>query len=160
MKSLLKPQDKKRLDEAGKQELTAQNMYRNLANCTQRAGYFGVSKFFKSESKDEGKHYQEIADFVNDRGDELAVLSIPAQTYEGESLKDAFEHAFDAEVQLGEFYEEFYKETDDEAVKQFLLSYIERQRVAVGEYFDFLATLDVCGKNEAALLLFDQSFKA
>jgi ferritin len=159
MKSLLAKEDKKRLDEAAQRELTAQNMYRYLHNCVQSKGYFGAAKLFKAEAKDEGKHYDEIVDFVNARGAEAEVLAIPAQDVEGETLKEIFGIAFDAEVQLGEFYEEFYRTTKDITVQQFLLGYIERQRDAVGEYFDYLATLDVCGDNAAAVLLFDQSLK-
>jgi ferritin len=157
MKSLLSKEDKKKLDLSAQQELTAQNMYRYLHNCMQSKGYFGAADFFKKEAKDEGKHYDEIVEFVNSRGDETEVLAIPAQDLEGDGIKDAFGHAFDAEVSLGEFYEDFYNATNDITVKQFLLSFIERQRVSVGEYFDLLSTLERCGNNEAAILLFDQS---
>lgn len=157
MKSLLSTTDKKALDKAAQQELTAQNLYRYLHNCMQAKGYFGAAKFFKEEAKGEGEHYDEIVEFVNSRGDETDVLAIPAQNLEGDMLKDAFGHAFEAENKLGEFYEEFYNTTDDVTVKQFLLSFIERQRISVGEYFDLLSTLERCGENEAALLLFDQS---
>jgi ferritin len=159
MKSLLATQDKKRLDEAAQRELTAQNMYRYLSNCVQSKGFFGCQKYFLAEAKDEGKHYQEIAEFVNARGAETEVLEVPEQDFEAKTLKDAFTIAFDAEVKLGEFYEKFYKETSDVTLQQFLLKYIERQRVAVGEYFDFLATLEICGSEAGALLMFDASFK-
>jgi ferritin len=157
MKSLLSKEDKKKLDLSAQQELTAQNMYRYLHNCMQSKGYFGSAAFFKQEAKGEGEHYDEIVEFVNARGDETDVLSIPEQNLEGDGIKDAFGHAFEAEVALGDFYEEFYKTTNDLAIKQFLLSFIERQRVSVGEYFDLLSTLERCGNNEAAILLFDQS---
>lgn len=159
MKSLLKKAIKTRLEEAAQKEMQAQNMYRYLANCTQSKGYFGSQKHFLAEAKDEGKHYQIIADFVNDRGDELDVLAVPMFDQEAETLKEAFELAFDAEVALGEFYEEFYSSVDDVVVKIFLQEFILRQKDAVGEYFDFLATLARCGTNEAAILAFDLSLK-
>ena len=159
MKSLLKAADKTKLEKSAQKELEAQNMYRYLANCTQSKGYFGAQKHFLAEAKDEGKHYQIIADFVNDRGDELDVLDVPMFDQEAKTLKEAFELAFEAEVALGEWYEDFYSSVNDVVVKLFLQDFVLRQKDAVGEYFDFLSTLDRCGSNEAAVLLFDQSLK-
>jgi ferritin len=159
MKSLLKAADKTKLELSAQKELQAQNMYRYLANCTQSKGYFGAQKHFLAEAKDEGKHYQIIADFVNDRGDELDVLDVPMFDQEAKTLKEAFELAFEAEIALSDWYEELYSNTSDVVVKIFLQEFVMRQKDAVGEYFDFLATLDRCGDDAAAVLLFDASLK-
>jgi ferritin len=63
------------------------------------------------------------------------------------------------ELELGEFYENFYDTSDDPTVKQFVLKYIEQQRKSVGEYGDLLARLERCGDNQAALLMFDTELK-
>lgn len=159
MKSLLKPADKKKLEQSAQKELQAQNMYRYLANCVQNKGFKGAQSHFLAEAKDEGKHYQIIADFVNDRGDELDVLEVPMFDSEAESLKEAFELAFVAETELGEWYNEFYSTTSDVVVKIFLQDFVMKQKDAIGEYYDFLATLEQCGTNEAAVLLFSESLK-
>ncbi len=155
MKSLINKADKTALDEAVIHELTAQNMYRYFANCMQRNGYFGFQKFFLAEAEDEGKHYQKVANFVNDLGDEVKIGVIPAQEYEGETPKEIFSHAFDAENALKEFYEELYTSSADPSVKEFVLKMVGIQRKAVGEYLDILATLDRCGEDKAALLVVD-----
>lgn len=159
MKSLLKASDKKKLNEAVVKELTASNMYKYFSTCMQRKGYFGASAFFLNESNEELGHWKILADFMNDRGDEAEMGAISAVSYSSDGLKDVFEHAFEAEAELEEFYSEFYAESKDEVVKQFLLDFIEIQRKAVGEYGDFLATLERCENNPSALLIFDNSLK-
>jgi ferritin len=157
---LIEKKDLEKLNEAGQRELTAHNMYQYLANCAQKLGYLGSYKFFLKEAKDEAKHYRKIADFANDRGAELEMLEIPEVDYENKTLKDIFQSASQAEIDLEKFYVDFYKSTSDVVLQQFLLSMIEIQRVSVGEYMDLLATLNACGSNEAAVLSFDLSLLA
>ena len=159
MKTLLKTADKNKLNEAVVKELTASNMYKYFSTCTQRTGYFGASAFFLNESKEELEHWKDLADFMNDRGDEAEMGAIPAIDYDSEGLKALFEHAFQAEAELEEFYTEFYASSNDDVVKEFLLKFIKIQRKAVGEYGDLLATLERCEGNPSALLIFDSSLK-
>lgn len=159
MKSLLKASDKAILNKAVIHELTASNMYKYFSTCMQRKGYFGVAAFFLNESNEELTHWKMIADFMNDRGDEAEMGSIPAIKYDSDGLKQVFEHSFEAEAELEEFYVESYSTTKDEVLKEFLLKFINIQRKAVGEYGDYLATIERCENNPAALLIFDSSLK-
>lgn len=159
MKSLLSSTDKKMLQQAITHELTASSMYKQLGNCMQKSGYFGAQKYFLSESADELVHYQKIADFMNDRGDEAQVPAIPEQKGDIDELKEAFQTAFDAEVELDKFYQKSYKNSDDVSVQEFLLAFIKIQRKSVGEYMDLLATIERCENNPSALITFDFSLK-
>ena len=55
-----------------------------------------------------------------------------------------------------EYYNDWYTSCDDASIMEQLLFFVKVQRESVGEAGDFLATLDRCGENEAALLLFDK----
>ena len=155
MKSLLKSTTEKMLSEAAGHELYASHLYKHLANQLQRLGYFGAQKFFLGESDDELKHYQKIADFVNDMGSVLFVPSVPAMTEPVESLGEALQTAFDTELELMNFYAEAHGKSDT-VTAQFLLEFIEVQRKAVGEYGDLLARLERVADDSCGILLIDQ----
>ena len=118
-------------------------------------GYFGAGKFFRDESMDELKHYQTWVDFVNARGDIADVPLVPAQMIRPSTLMEAFGIYYAKEVQLGNFYNDWYMECDDATIHQQLITFVEIQRISVGEAGDFLATLTRCMENPAALLIFD-----
>jgi len=155
----IKPEVKKRLDEAVKHELTASNMYLNLAIQMQGVGYFGTQKYFESEASTEREHAKKITDYVNDMGGVSSILGVDSQMDKVTTLKDAFDIAMEAESDLLKFYVELYEEMEDEmkdcVTAQFLLQFIEIQRKSVGEVRDILSMIDRAGKNEAALLIVD-----
>ncbi len=159
LKSLLSADDKVRGQEALANELKAHLTYRQFSASMQRAGYFGASTFFDKESADELEHYKDWENFFDDRGDLASVPETPGIYEKPALLKFAFEKAYKMELELGEFYESFYDSTDDPTVKEFVLKYIGIQRKSVGEYGDFLARLERCGDNQAALLMFDAELK-
>jgi ferritin len=155
-KSLLSSATRKLLNEAAGHELYASNLYKHVANTLQNMGLFGSQKFFLNESADELTHYQKIADFMNDRFDQVIVAEVPEMEEKIDSLLSAFELALETEMELGKFYSKFYSDCDCEVTKQFLLQFIEIQRLSVGEYGDFVATLTFVGDEKGGQLLFDQ----
>lgn len=160
MKSLLKKEDAGLLNKAVQLELRASNTYKYFGTCAQKMGYFGAQAYFQEESQEELKHWQILADFFNDRGQEADMPSVPAIDYEESGVKDLFDEALNIEMELEEFYQDFYNKSSDVTVKQFLLQFIEIQRKSIGEYLDLIATLERCENNPAALLIFDSSLKA
>lgn len=146
------------------QELNASRLYQHVSNQLTYLGFFGAASHFKSESSDEISHYQKHVDYMNDRG---SVAPVPASPYYGDkpaitSLKDALVIAYNAELDLGKLYETWYKNALDEDVTtaQYLLQFLEIQRENVGEYSDWLARLDLCGDNQAAILMIDKELGA
>lgn len=158
-KNLLSKEYYNKISEAAGRELYVSNLYKHLCNNLQQIGYFGSAEFFKHESEEELKHYQIWADFVNDRGTWLKVPQVPACTNEYKELKEVFQKYFEEEYKLGEFYNEWYMDCDDATIHQQLLTFIEIQRTSIGEAGDFLATIDACGDDRGALLLFDKKIK-
>ena len=159
IKSLLSADDKSRAQEALANELKAHLTYRQFSASMQRAGYFGASAFFDKESADEMEHYKDWENFMDDRGDMASVPKTPAAYFKPALLKPALEAAYKMELELGEFYEEFYEATSDLTLKVYIQKYIEIQRQSVGEYGDLIARVERCGDNQAALLLFDAELK-
>lgn len=158
MKTLLSKSEMLKIDDAAQKELEVSNFYKHLANQLQGIGYFGSAKFFANESGEESKHYQLWADFVNDRGGVLDVPEVQGYAVEIDMLKSAFEAYYEKEKELGDFYNEWYMSTKDAAVHQRLIFFVETQTKSIGEAGDFLATLEQCGDDKAALLLFDKQF--
>jgi ferritin len=149
---------KKWLQKSIESELYASNFYKHTANQLQRLGYFGGQKYYLKESADELIHYQGLVDFINDMGDVADIPKVDAVTDEIKSIGDTLDLAYELELDLYNQYKDFYEIAEDEdmAVAQFLLQYIEIQRKSVGEYGDLISRYNKCGKNEAAILEFDE----
>lgn len=143
-------------------ELTASQMYKNLANQCQRLGYFGAAKYFRAESASELEHYQKHVDFLNDRGCVAEVPDLDAADDQVKDLEDALTIAYEAEVELGNKYSKWFSSlfNSDPMTAQFLLQFLEIQRGAIGEYGDWLQRLKLAGSNSAAILLIDQELGA
>jgi ferritin len=63
--------------------------------------------------------------------------------------------AYDIEAELGTKYEDWYKKSYNVTTQQFLLQYIEKQRVSVGEFGDLLARLELVKDDSAGILMID-----
>jgi ferritin len=122
-----------------------------LANQSQRLGLLGAQKFFKNESSEELEHYQTIVDFINDRGSVAETPTIEAIEETIDTLESALTFAYNAEVELGNKYSEWYSASEDPIVSQFLLQFIEIQRKSIGFYADLLQRLSLGGD----ILVFD-----
>jgi ferritin len=156
-KMIISTELKNMLDDAVHSELYASNLYKHIANQLQRIGYFGATKFFLKESKEELKHYQLHAQFQNDVGTVATVPAIEAMTDSVKSFSDAMELAYETELELYNTYKSMYSQTSsDPVVQQFLLQFLEFQRTSVGEYGDLLARIQVVDQDKAGMLLIDQ----
>ena len=145
------------LDEAVHSELYASNLYKHIANELQRIGYFGANKFFLNESADELKHYQLHVEFQNDVGTVANIPAIEAMNESIKTLRDAVELGYETELELYNNYKKWYKQAEyDPVVQQFLLQFLEIQRLSVGEYGDLLARIQLVDQDKAGMLLIDQ----
>lgn len=158
VKSLLSANMKKWLQKSIESELYASNFYKHLANQLQRLGYFGSQAFYLNESADELKHYQIIVEFMNDMGDVAEVPKVDAIKDKVGSIGDSLELAYEIEMDLYEQYKQFYKIAEDEdcSVGQFLLQFIEIQRLAIGEYGDLISKYRVAEETKE-ILWFDKA---
>ena len=158
LKNLLSKSLQNGLQEALQMELYQSNLWKHTANHLQRLGFFGGQKYFLKEAAEELTHYQLIVDFINDMGSVAQMPEIEAVKDEIGSIEDALEIAYNTEVEVLNLYKMLYKKAEEEdcTVGQFLLQFIEIQRLAVGAYSDLISRYQKCGKNEAAILEFDE----
>lgn len=158
LKSLLSKSLQSGLQEVLQMELYQSNLWKHTANHLQRLGFFGSQKYFLKEAAEELTHYQMIVDFINDMGSVAEMPTIEAVKDKIESIEDALEIAYNTEVEVLDMYKKLYKKAEDEdcTVGQFLLQFIMLQRQAVGAYSDLISRYEKCGKNEAAILEFDE----
>ncbi|MGZ4968050.1 MAG: ferritin-like domain-containing protein [Methylobacter sp.] len=159
LKKLISHPVEQALQEAIQSELYASNLYKHLANQCQRLGLFGAAKYFHNESADELTHYQRISDYLNDRGSVAEVPAIEACDESVTTLGDALNAAYDAEADLGSKYEKWYKAVDP-TTQQFLLQFLEIQRISIGEYGDLLSRLNLAGDDRCAILIIDAELGA
>lgn len=146
------------LQQAIGEELHASHLFKHLANHCQRIGWSGAAKHFREESADELVHYQAIADYLNDLGSVAELPDVEAIDVEVTGLQDAIQAAYDAEVALGNKYANWYKQVDP-MTQQFILRYLEIQRISIGQYGDLLSRLDLAGDDQCAILIIDQELK-
>lgn len=157
--TLLSPEYKRKITQAIGYEFDASHTYKYLSNLLMGLGYFGSAQFFKTEAIDESTHAQKWFDFVNDMQDVAELPTVSPMNFKIMTLREAFTRYYEKEYALMQFYNDWYEECENASIMQRLLFFVETQRKSVGEAGDFLATLDRCGMNESALLLFDNQFK-
>lgn len=161
LRSLLSPTMRELLMQSIGEELYASSLYKSLANQNERLGFFGARDFYLKESADELTHYQRISDFMNAMGDMADIPKIEAIKDKITTIGEALHISYETELDLLNHYKEFYKKAEEEdcAVAQFLLQFIEIQRLSVGEFGDLISRYERCGSNEAAILEFDEYMK-
>lgn len=145
------------LSEAVQAELRVSNLYKHVSNQCKRIGLFGTAKYFKNESSEEIKHYELLADYLNDRGSVAFIPAIEGFSNSITSLENALTLAYNEELNLERRYAKWYSTllSTDPITAQFLLQFLEIQRTSVGEYGDLLSRLKLA-TDGAAILLMDQ----
>ncbi len=155
-KNLLSELTRQCLSEAAASELYASSLYQHLANQMQRIGRFGASAFLAKESLAERGHYLKLVEYFNQRGDMAPMPAIDACEDRAADMAQALRIVYETEVQLERDYLRWYQTCGCDVTRQFLLGFIEEQRVSIGEVADLIAELDLAGDDRAALSLFDK----
>lgn len=146
------------LSEAVQAELRVSHLYKHLSNQMRRVGYFGAGKHFANESAEELTHYQKLADYMNDRGSVAKLPELEAFEDSVADLEAAMSKAYGEEISLGDRYAKWYSTliTADPITAQFLLQFLEIQRLSSGEYADWLSRISLAKGDAAALLIIDK----
>lgn len=155
---MLKQNIKDKINVSVGKEMTAHNMYTDVANKMQGHGYYGAEKYFRAEAAAELSHAKMLTDYMNDCNEIAKTPMIEAQENTATTLSEAFDVSMYAESTLAKHYQDFYKEaeeSDDCQTAEFLLKFIKIQRKAVGEVRDIQARIKLAGTDKAALLLVD-----
>lgn len=152
MRELLKPEEIELFNKAGHFEKLAAQTYEHLANIARMKGLFGCEKYFLAEAKDENKHFQKLAKFLNDMGVRICMPALEEQDEDIETIDDMFEKAYEMELNLLEYYESIEEELPTRC-ENIILEMVQIQVKSVGEYGDLLARLAITGDD---VIVFDQ----
>lgn len=152
MRELLKPEEIELFNKAGHYEKLAAQTYEHLANIARMKGLFGCEKYFLAEAKDENKHFQKLAKFLNDMGVRICMPMLEEQDEDIETIDEMFEKAYEMELNLLDYYETIEDELPSRC-ENIILEMLQIQVKSVGEYGDLLARLELVGDD---VLLFDQ----
>lgn len=154
--SKLRPEVKAKIVEAIGFEYNAAFSYRHIKNHLQNDGWFGCAEFFGKESDDELKHAQAWTDFLNKRKDVLdCIPAINVTLPSISTINQAFAIYERMEIELGDFYNEWYESCDDASTMVQLIEFVNIQTNSIGEAADYNATLSKLMESPAALLQFD-----
>ena len=156
---ILTEKDLKGINGGVAKEMLHHLSYLLLANCMQKAGYFGFQKLFLRESAEELEHYQKHVNFVNDIGD----MAIMPSSFDLPSVVktpvEAVKTAMDLEFALLDYYDNLYSSSDTSIVKTHLKFYIDTQVEAVGYYKDLMTRIKASEDDKCALLIIDNEVK-
>lgn len=152
MRALISTDHSELINKAGHLEKFAAQTYEHFANIARMKGLYGAEKFFLNEAKDENKHFQKLAKFMNDMGVLITMPALEEQNEEIETIDELFEKAYDMELNLLEYYESIEEELPGR-FENIILEMIQIQVKSVGEYGDLLARLSIVGDD---ILVFDQ----
>jgi ferritin len=122
-----------------------------LTNRMKTLGYFGAEAFFLNESLDERKHYNTLAQFMNNLNCELEVTSLMPVTSDVASIGDALDMAYKMEADLLAEYERVCCMDLSRKTVILLQDMINIQVGAVGEYGDLINRLKLTDN----MLVFD-----
>ena len=127
-----------------KGELEAESMYRQLSSSMQNLGFLGASNYFLKEAENEVTHFKKLVDFCQALGGNPEI-SFNVQNIVVNSLQEAFEVSFNAELNLLEEYSKLSRLAGFEEPSVLELSqwFVKEQVSAVGEYNDLLAKLEI-----------------
>lgn len=143
------------LQQAVHEELYASHAYKHLSNQTRLLGWFGAASYFDKESKDEIKHYNGLAQYLDERGSVAEIPALEACDDEITGLEQAIQYAYDLEYELGEKYNKWYVSVDP-TTQNFLRKYIKIQQQSISELADVLKRLELAAGNTSALLAIDK----
>ena len=143
------------LQDAAKTELQTSQFYRHLATQCKAIGFFGAAKYYRAESKDEIKHYNLIADYLNDSGSVAETPDIMGMPEKITALKQTLDMSYNLMVEIGKKYEQWYSIVDPTTAR-FFLQFLDIQRKAVGYYADQIQRYNIVANDPAGILLLDQ----
>lgn len=152
MKELISKDELSSINEAGRLEKLASQTYEHFANIARMKGLFGCTKYFLNESKQESEHFQKLASFLNDVGETICMPALEEMDDKYETLDEMFEHAYEMELELLEYYEGLLDDFPAR-FRNILLEMVEIQVKSVGEYADLIARLSLTNDD---ILIFDQ----
>lgn len=141
-------------------ELESHQRFLAFAMCANSQGFFGVEKYFRKHSHEEGKDWKGLAKFLNDFDKGIFVPACPAIDIDVTTpIQELFTTALELEQTATAAFNNICHIADtgsDYVTSNFIQKYLKNQRKEEVELRDILHRLALAGDD---LILFDKWMK-
>jgi len=156
---MLKDPIEEALNEQINAEFYAGYLYLSMAAYFEEEGLPGFASWMRAQAEEEKAHAMRIYDFVTERDGRVTLDGIEAPKAEWESPTDAFEAAYEHEVEVTRMIDDLValaREENDNATENTLQWFVEEQVEEEATAQDILDKLGHVGDDGPGLLMLDQ----
>jgi len=157
--AMLKDPIEKELNKQLNAELYSEYLYLSIAAYYEAEGLPGFASWMRAQANEENAHAMRIYDFIIERDGRVTLDSIDSPPMEWSSPTDAFEAAYDHEVEITEMIDDlvaFAREENDNATENMLQWFVAEQVEEEATAQDILDKLEYVGDDGPGLLMVDQ----
>ncbi len=147
------------LNEQINAELYSSYVYLSMAAYYEDEGLPGFASWMRSQSDEEHEHAMRLYDFVHDRDGRVTLAGIDSPPTEWDSPADAFETAYEHEVEITEMIDNLValaREENDNATENMLQWFVAEQVEEEATAQAILDKLKHVGDDGPGLLMIDQ----
>jgi ferritin len=156
---MLKAPIEEALNEQLNAELYSEYLYLSMAAYYEEEGLVGFASWMRIQAEEEHGHAMRIYDFVIDRDGRVILDSIDAPPSEWSGPADAFEAAYEHEVEISGMIDDLVvlaREENDNATENMLQWFVAEQVEEEATARDILDKLNLVGEDGPGLLMVDQ----
>lgn len=156
---MLKDPIEKELNQQINAELYSEYLYLSMAAYYEDEGLPGFASWMRAQANEEKAHAMRIYDFVIERDGRVTLDSIDSPPTEWSSPADAFEAAYDHEVEITEMIDDLValaRKENDNATENMLQWFVAEQVEEEATAQDILDKLEYVGDDGPGLLMIDQ----
>jgi ferritin len=147
-------------EEQIKNELESSYKYLGMSAYFETTPFKGFAKWMRSQALEEIEHAMKLFDYVNDRGNSIALLPILSMPTQYESPLAAFREALSHERLVTRLINEMYRvavEVHDYGAQILLQWYITEQVEEEKQVQDLIDQLDIANNHPSSLLAVDRT---
>jgi ferritin len=156
---MLKDPIENALNEQIDAEFYAGYLYLSMASYFEDEGLPGFAAWMRAQAEEEKEHAMRIFDYVAERDGSVTLSGIDAPPAEWDSPSDAFQAAYEHEVEVSRMIDDLValaREENDNATENMLQWFVEEQVEEEATAQDILDKLGHVGDDGPGLLMLDQ----
>ena len=140
-------------------ELYSEYLYLSMAAYYEEEGLAGFASWMRAQADEERAHAMRIYDFVIERDGRVRLDSVDSPPTEWDSPLDAFESAYEHEVEISEMIDDLVslaREENDNATENMLQWFVAEQVEEEATAQDIVDKLRYVGEDGTGILMVDQ----
>lgn len=149
----------KALNNQIKIEAESSQIYLSMASWAEVKGLEGISLFMYKHSDEERMHMLKLIKYVNERGGQAIISTLPAPSSDFKSFKQMFQDLYDHEIFVSQSINDLVHvalEERDYATHNFLQWYVAEQIEEEALARTILDKINLIGNDKGGLYLFDR----